>query len=48
MHSIYNLSDLQDFLTKWEAVLPPRLTASFQSAGASISHLTLHLATGLF
>ncbi len=34
---------------KWEAIiLPSYKTTSFQSAGASISHLTLHLALDLF
>lgn len=43
------MHDSQYFLVKWEAIiLPPYKTASFQSAGASISHLTLHLALCLF
>lgn len=34
---------------KWEAIIhPPYKTTSFQSAGASISHLTLHLALSMF
>lgn len=43
------MHDLQYFLVKWEAIiLPPYRTTSFQSVGASISHLTLHLAFRLF
>lgn len=46
---IWIVHDLQYFLMKWEAIiLQPYKTTSFQSAGASISHLTLHLALCLF
>lgn len=48
-HALETVHDLQYFLMKWEAIiLPVDKTTSFQSAGASISHLTLHLALRLF
>lgn len=43
------MRDLQHFLVKSEAIiLPPNRTTSFQSAVASISYPTLHLAFCLF
>lgn len=42
------MHDLQHFLIKRRTIiLPPSSTASFQSPGGSVSHLTLHLALGL-